>query len=481
VAKADDAPSPAEGGGQGDSQQTQVERQVEQPAAKPAKSSDALIGGLVWVVIFLVGGFIWLRGNVADVYLDVSPTDPRVLSGVVLYDGAPVSSGRTVIETWDSTHRRLIGSAVFEVGADGRFTTKAEDLPAEVGAKQVLRIDASYVGSVKTTDKEDAKPEEITGATTLHLNQSAPLDVSIVVIVGVALAALLGSLVWLFTLELTQGRARSLFRLTYVVILVALSVPILLIAIAARSEQVVNAMEQAPVGLVKGCSDAVKKPQWLVNIGGAVRSRALEAESPPEEPRTAAGDASASAAQTSADAITPYIEGGLVVPFFVLILALLGGAINMTMKVPTIQEQYQVATLPRSPPGNVLNALAKSPVALFSGGDGSVRLTEEQAKVVSGIRRTLIAQYMFLLSAPFLAIAVYYLLQVVAREVEEPVLVLMSFATGIVSDKIVNGISAFAEGVLQTLRRGRGADADTDTETAEDDASKVAPLPGGGT
>lgn len=479
MAKAEDAPSPAEGGGEEQSQPTTGLQQTEQPNAKPAKTSDALIGGLVWVVIFLVGGFIWLRGNVADVYLDVSPADPRVLSGVVLYDGAPVASGRTVIETWDSTHRRLIGSAVFEVGADGRFTTKSEDLPVEIGAKQALRIEASYVGSVKTTDKEDAKPEEVTGATTLYLNQSAPLDMSIMLTVGAALMALLGSLVWLFTLELTQGRARTLFRLTYVVILVALSVPIVLIAVAARSEQVVSAMEQAPVGLVKGQSDAVKKPQWLVNIGGAVRSHAPEAAASPETPRPATEDAAASATQPPAVASTPYIEGGLVVPFFVLILALLGGAINMTMKVPTIQEQYQAATLPRSPPGNMLNALAKSPVALFSGSDGSVRLTPEQAKVVSGIRRSLIAQYMFLLSAPFLAIAVYYLLQVVAREVEEPVLVLMSFATGIVSDKIVNGISAFAEGVLQTLRRGRGGD--TETEKPEDDAAKVTPLPGGGT
>ena len=456
MAKESETPSAAEGDRQTDSQESNAKTKSEEGKQDAPKSNgkDAWIGALIWAVIILVGGYIWLRGNVAEVYIDVSPTDPRVLTGVVLYDGVPVSSGRAVIETWEPSHRKLMGSAVLEVGPDGRFATKAEDLPAEIDAKQALHIVATYVGSVKTADKEDAKPTKVTGAADLFLNQSPPMSLGFLIPVGAVLMIVLCWILWLCTLALTEGRARWLFRLTYVLIVLALCVPILLIAVATRSEQVVNAMQQAPVGLVKGRSEAVKKPQWLVNIGGAVRPAAPAAPAATSEPR-AGVNAVASAAKPPEDT-TPYVEGGLVVPFFVLILALLGGAINMTMKVPSIQERYQVATLPTSQKTNVVAAIAKAPVALLSASD--VPLDPKQAKVVSGIRRSLITQYMFLLSAPFLAIAVYYLLQVVAREVEEPVLVLMSFATGIVSDKIVKGIGAFAENVLQSLRRGRGGE-----------------------
>jgi hypothetical protein len=65
------------------------------------------------------------------------------------------------------------------------------------------------------------------------------------------------------------------------------------------------------------------------------------------------------------------------------------------------------------------------------------------------IRRQLVQNYMYLLSAPLLAIAMYYLLQVVADEVAQPVLVIMSFATGLVSDKVVGWMITFAEENLQ--------------------------------
>ena len=243
-------------------QQTQ-DTAAQAPAVK-SKSSEALIGAFVWLVIFAVIGFSVSHGNSADVYLDVSPNDPRLLSGVVLYDGAPVASGRVVLETWDAPQRKLIGSAVIDVTNAGRFETKPDDLPAAIDSKQPLRIVATYAGTTNP-DKPGEKPKELSGDCTLHLNQSPPVSMGVIVTFGVLLAALLGALVWLFTLELTQGRARTLFRLPYIVILVALSVPIVLIAIAARSEQVVNAMEQAPVGLVKGQSEAVKKPNRRID------------------------------------------------------------------------------------------------------------------------------------------------------------------------------------------------------------------------
>ena len=460
MTKEGETPSPAGGGAQaGASNQDEDASSDGSMHAKPA-GLERWFAVLFWPCLIVGLLVYWQVTGHADVYLDVSSTDTHVLSGVVLFDGKPVSSGKVVVETWDSSQRRLISSSIVEVGADGKFVTKRSDAPGDAPKKQApLKIVASYAGTVPAASKDGSATKEVTGDCTLHLNQSPPISTAKWLIGGGLLLAILLTLVYLFTCELTEGPARTLFRLTYVVIVIALCAPIVLVAVAARSEPVVAAMEQAPVGLVRGRSEAVKQTQWLVNIGGAVRSHSpgglapVSDGSPAAESPAPARMEPGAGPEARAEEEIPYIEGGLVVPFFVLILALLGGAINMTRNVPAIQSKYQVATLPRSETagsGVIVPILAmvllRAPAA---------HLTAEQARVVSGIRRSLIAQYMFLLAAPFLAVTVYYLLQVVAREVEEPVLVLMSFATGIVSDKIVNGISAFAEGVLQTVRRGR--------------------------
>jgi len=79
--------------------------------------------------------------------------------------------------------------------------------------------------------------------------------------------------------------------------------------------------------------------------------------------------------------------------------------------------------------------------------------SHDQIVCAFGIREELIRNYMYLLSAPFLGIAVYYLLQVIATEVNQPVLVLMSFATGLTSELIISSIITFADNTLETLRR----------------------------
>src|SRR5262245_46794178 len=85
-------------------------------------SSDALIGGAVWVVIIAVMGFAWLRGGRAEVLLNVSGTDPIIASGAVTSDGAPVSGGRIQILIEDPRGGRLLASAVSEVTNVGGFS-----------------------------------------------------------------------------------------------------------------------------------------------------------------------------------------------------------------------------------------------------------------------------------------------------------------------------------------------------------------------
>ena len=154
--------------------------------------------------------------------------------------------------------------------------------------------------------------------------------------------------------------------------------------------------------------------------------------------------------QSSESPATPTVSdaaqvvGGLAVPFYVVFLAMLGAGINMTIQVPKIQNQYDIAELPAART-SLIEATLHAPLAIFSHAEPQ---TAGQGEVKFGIRRELISNYMYLLSAPFLAIAVYYLLQLIATNTAEPVLVLMAFSTGLVSDRIISRITEFAEDTL---------------------------------
>src|SRR5262249_34135673 len=105
--------------------------------------------------------------------------------------------------------------------------------------------------------------------------------------------------------------------------------------------------------------------------------------------------------------------------------------------------------------------------------------TTTQRTTAAEIRRKLIENFMYLLSAPFLAIAMYYLLLLLAEQVTEPVLVIMAFATGLVSKAVVGGIIEFAETKLPGGKRGSErasalADADAAAAAATGATARVA-------
>jgi hypothetical protein len=133
----------------------------------------------------------------------------------------------------------------------------------------------------------------------------------------------------------------------------------------------------------------------------------------------------------------------------VLILAMFGGAINMTRKVPAIQNDYD-----SSAAATARGALAAPIAVLMGASESSDRPTLDGAKAAA-IRRDLIETYLYFISAPFLVIAVYYLLQVLANSVAEPVLVVIAFATGLMSDATVGAIMNFADSTLQKIKMSR--------------------------
>jgi hypothetical protein len=64
-------------------------------------------------------------------------------------------------------------------------------------------------------------------------------------------------------------------------------------------------------------------------------------------------------------------------------------------------------------------------------------------------RVELLNQYMYLFSAPFLAIVAYYMLDLLGLT-KQPILVLISFSVGLISEKILSWLLGLASGYLRS-------------------------------
>jgi len=163
--------------------------------------------------------------------------------------------------------------------------------------------------------------------------------------------------------------------------------------------------------------------------------------------------------------ITATVHGGLAIPFYVIVLAIFGAGLKMMRRVPQIQAEHALAL----PEGKSAGQMMAQVVGLRAPDSAGASHAEVQASC--DIRKGIIEQYMYLLSAPFLAIAVYYLLQILATNISEPVLVLMAFSAGLVSESIVSAVIQFAEKTLGSGREagaGEGAAPDPNHQAAAD-------------
>ena len=124
---------------------------------------------------------------------------------------------------------------------------------------------------------------------------------------------------------------RTVFVYGYVFMLAALGLcaaPFLI-----PMDQVHNSSEASlAAGVVVGCrSDACEgtegDPQWYVHIGSNISM-----------PGGTTDGAPGSATQPL-ESIAPVLKGGLVVPLYIVVLALMGGAVSMIRRVPEYQRQ----------------------------------------------------------------------------------------------------------------------------------------------
>ena len=77
-------------------------------------------------------------------------------------------------------------------------------------------------------------------------------------------------------------------------------------------------------------------------------------------------------------------------------------------------------------------------------------------------RQGLITQHMYLLAAPFLAIAVFYLLDWLDMQ-KKPLLVLASLSVGLTSDKILSAILSVVVPILDRKGDNKGMQVDVKT------------------
>ncbi|MGA2964547.1 MAG: hypothetical protein ABSD96_23035 [Candidatus Korobacteraceae bacterium] len=230
------------------------------------------------------------------------------------------------------------------------------------------------------------------------------------------------------------------------------------------------------------------------------------------------------------------VEGGLIIPLYVIVLSVIGGAINMTRKVPGFQREGEassdirlvprpsrvgafvmrqftqlkddsaaapaiLAALPDAQEGQEqpapapatdatedrINAIDEKLDALLSAqltrkneGESAVSKIRSLVQEVQSIyaqkgdnddldfksfdawyashpglrevlggnwRVELLNQYMYLISAPFLAVVAYYILDLLAVT-KEGVVVVISFSVGLISEKIVGWILGIATGYM---------------------------------
>ena len=527
--------------------------------------------------ISLSAYFVDDKGAYAEPGSDAYRSAHLKILGSVSKGGQPVADGLARV-TVSSTggERQVTGwfrqSVSLPLQKDGKFET-------EDAAFRFIRPGESVLIAVDVTGKG------ITASASTVLNSRPPADRTTWEI-GIISAFLLLAIIfcWAFTGRKTAAKNQTAIIFSYVVIAIFLGVPIVAPDVLLRLfPEAVGGMIGAPAGLINTHTpnQDAGETQWALNIGGY-------SFTPPETQASATGTAAGSgnnattggatpaAATDAATAVKPAssttgaadsastpsqptplataraallgsstngqnapvvkVQGGLVIPLYVIILSVIGGAINMTRKVPRFQQEDEQSDFSlarpisrvgeavfspfrsQSPASEQPAPAAPAPAATEAKAEQAEPAPEDQAKsiqeeleplvkaqvlrncetddtlkkiraLVSNMqdlyknnkadrllgfgsfedwaasqprigqllrgtwRVELLNQYMYLISAPFLAIVTYYILDLLGLS-KQGVVVVLSFSVGLVSEKIVSWILGIATGYLRTDTSG---------------------------
>ncbi len=479
-------------------------------SGKGEKSSDTtetVIGCAALIVMAVIGyfvfAFIYEKVNPTSeveiaLRLEFNATEGMVVRGDAYLRGKPVSEGIVALDISrikPATRQTLITSI-----SKGGF--ESGWLPGFLPSEQI-RVEAT------ATVPQESEEEPATGQANAmqNLGRSAALFVGVIVAILLCGLALV---LTLFTGKYSYTKHRIAISVSYLCAAFFLVAPLLVLLVVPLFPGIHQWMAESPVGLLKvNCvsPEALNEAcihQWAVHIGGIPESPAhagsiegspgqaaeteaggqQQAPSEPGEGESAPQPADESAAVTRAQASAQPvasdlydIRGGLVIPMYVLILATLGGAVNMTRRIPDLQRQIAAKFELEHWFGiKGLRKLGQAVKEAFQEVEdlgGARRIDEVQQAVLpeeredflsflpvlrqvshqdalNKLRGDLINQYMYLITAPVLAIVTYYLLFMIQVKVIEsvPLVVLMSFSSGLISEAFLRAIISRADGVL---------------------------------
>jgi hypothetical protein len=508
--------------------------------------------------------------------------------GDVSQSGQLVKNG-SVRLTISSTENGLFQQSVYIPFQNGHFET-------EDPAFRSIRP------GKPTEIKAEAIATGLNATATIHLNSEAPEgNASFEYGLSAAAVVLIAVFCWAFTGRRTALKNRTAIIFSYLIIAICLAVPILAAPIMLyKFPSLLYAMIGSPAGLVNThtLNEPQGETQWALNIGGYSYQAAKPAETSgskkaaqgtiaekstgdskagagagtpgatgstssssnttpgpsPNPSKSAEGANPPNTAPSSpspipaevpvsskSESVAPVVEvqGGLVIPLYVIILSVIGGAINMTRKVPGFQKEGEESDFNLARPisrvgAAVINRFTRAPAG--SGEAAPPPATpgpaapasptatarpeeslEDQAQaiddqlvplVTAQIQRNaetnatlaqiqtlvskmqevyrsrksdepllkfnsledwaashprlrellrgswrveLLNQYMYLISAPFLAIVTYYVIDMLGLfKLGMGVVVVMSFSVGLISERIVSWILGIATGYLRT-------------------------------
>lgn len=200
-----------------------------------------------------------------------------------------------------------------------------------------------------------------------------------------------------------SGVFRTLY-LVYAVTLLSLLGALVGPLIVSASPAVEALLRSSPVGIAKAASEKNEVVQWMVNFGGVLGSDDV-------------------------------FRGGFSIPFFVLVMALIGGAISMLITMPRFLRESAALS--------IIDAVQA---------DG-----ERNAKAAE-LRGAIFQQFIYIVTAPFLGMVVFSM-ATLADYKNAFALSILAFAVGFTSEQIVKRMVAFTGKVLEPDHTGERRDA----------------------
>jgi hypothetical protein len=350
------------------------------------------------------------------------------IEGHVQQKGVPVRDGQVHL-TVNRLNGDLRQSFMMPLDAAGRFLVTNSPALADLRPADRFYIEA-----------EASAAGNLIASEVMYLRARKPLVARDKLLVGggVIAFALLFAFLMAFTGNETPNRNRLAISFSYVVIILFFVLPLAAPVVLSQAyPDLQKIMEETPVGLVHAVvrdkDNANPVPQWYLNIGGVVRANDTNPEAPAE------------------------LLGGLAIPFFILVLATMGGVINMTRRVPDSQNDAQSSVLDlfggvpgmrRLFRGGRAASASESSEEEEDSAEESSRGKKRASVERPAWRTDLVKQYMYLVSAPFLGIVTYYLLIWLDLK-QTPIVVLVSFSVGLISDSIVEKIISVVGGLLR--------------------------------